>query len=97
MTNIVAEVSQEVQEIFQDLTGDASVSIADIEDRVSTVVDSWSQRLSESILSETASSTEGIACECIVSILSRSEPSVSVPWSQLHDCLWCCACAEMGV
>ena len=58
MTNIVAEVSQEVQEIFQDLTGNASVSIADIEERVSAAVDSWGQRLSEAILSETASSTE---------------------------------------
>ena len=58
MTNIVAEIRQEVEDIFRDLTGDASISIADVEDRVSTAVDSWGQRLSEAILSETASSTE---------------------------------------
>ena len=69
MTNIVTEVSQEVQEIFQDLTGDASVSIADIEERVSMAVDSWGQRLSEAILSETASSTE--ASSASVSCPSR--------------------------
>ena len=38
MSCIVAEISQEVQEIFQDLTGDASVCIADVEKRVSVSI-----------------------------------------------------------
>ncbi len=52
MSCIVAEISQEVQEIFQDLTGDASVCIGDVEKRVSVAVKAWGQRLSEAILSE---------------------------------------------
>ena len=58
MSCIVAEISQEVQEIFQDLTGDASVSIGDVEKRVSVAVNAWGQRLSEAILSETSGSAE---------------------------------------
>lgn len=58
MSCIVAEISQEVQEIFQDLTGDASVSITDVEMRVSNAVSSWGQRLSEAVLSETAGAPE---------------------------------------
>ena len=57
MSNIVAEISQELQEIFQDLTSDLSVSITTVEKQVSAAVNSWGQRLSEGILSETASAT----------------------------------------
>ena len=57
MSNIVAEISQELQEIFQDLTSDPSVSITTVEKQVSAAVNSWGQRLSEGILSETASAT----------------------------------------
>ena len=57
MSCIVAEISQEVQEIFQALAGDASVSIGDVEKRVSVAV-LWGQRLSEAILSETSGSAE---------------------------------------
>lgn len=38
MSCIVADISQEVQEIFQHLTGDASVCLADVEKRVSAAV-----------------------------------------------------------
>ena len=66
MSNIVTEVNQEVQEIFQELTDIENVSIAAVEKQVSAAADSWRQRLSEAILSETASSTEGspvsVAC-----------------------------------
>lgn len=41
MDSIVAEISQEVQEIFQDLTGSAAVCISDVERRVSGAVSSW--------------------------------------------------------
>ena len=58
MSNIVAEINQEVQEIFQELTDTENVSIAAVEKRVSAAAGSWGQRLSEAILSETASSTE---------------------------------------
>ena len=50
MSCIVADISQEVQEIFQDLVGDASVCIGDVEKRVSVAVNAWGQRLSEAIL-----------------------------------------------
>ena len=66
MSNIVAEISEELQEIFQDLTSDACVSITAVEDRVSSAVSSWGQRLSEAILSETATapvaSSMSVAC-----------------------------------
>ena len=58
MSCIVADISQEVQEIFQDLVGDASVCIGDVEKRVSVAVTAWGQRLSEAILSETSGSAE---------------------------------------
>ena len=58
MSNIVAEIHQEVQEIFQDLTEAENVSIAAVEKRVLAAVGSWGQRLSEAILSEAASATE---------------------------------------
>ena len=54
MKAIVAEIQQEVPEIFQDLTGSDAVCIGDVEDRVSGAVRSWGHRLSEAILSETA-------------------------------------------
>lgn len=59
MSNIVAEIHQELQEIFQELTDTdvETVSIAAVEKQVLTAVGSWGQRLSEAILSETASST----------------------------------------
>ena len=57
MSNIVAEIRQEVQEIFQELTAAEAVSIGAVEKRVLAAVGSWGQRLSEAILSETASST----------------------------------------
>ena len=56
MSCIVADISQEVQEIFQDLTGDVSICLGDVEKRVSAAVNAWGQRLSEAILSETAGS-----------------------------------------
>ena len=59
MSNIVAEIHQEVQEMFQELTDTENVSIAAVEKQVSAAAGSWSQRLSEAILSETASSTDG--------------------------------------
>ena len=66
MSCIVSEIHQEVQEIFQDLTGDASVCISDVEERVSVAVSAWGQRLSEAILSETsgsaAASAMSVAC-----------------------------------
>ena len=58
MSCIVADMSQEVQEIFQDLTDDGSVCISDVEKRVSTAIRSWGQRLSEAILTQTAGSAE---------------------------------------
>lgn len=66
MSCIVAEIRQEVQEIFQDLVGDASVSIGDVERRVSTAIRSWGQRLSEAILSETSgsASASAVRVEC---------------------------------
>ena len=66
MSCIVSEIHQEVQEIFQDLTGDASVCISDVEERVSAAVSAWGQRLSEAILSETSGSAvaspSSVAC-----------------------------------
>ena len=73
MSNIVAEISEELQEIFQALTSDPSVSITAVEDQVSSAVSSWAQRLSEAILSETASA------------LVSSPVSVSCPSCQGHS------------
>ena len=68
MSCIVSEISQEVQEVFQDLTGDASVCIADVEERVSAAVRSWGQRLSQAVLCETAGAAETVPmrvpCPC---------------------------------
>ena len=73
MSCIVADISQEVQEIFQDLTGDASVSITDVERRVSSAVSSWGQRLSEAVLSQTAGAAE--TCPMTVSCPSCQKQS----------------------
>ena len=77
MSCIVSEIHQEVQEIFQDLTGDASVCISDVEERVSAAVSAWGQRLSEAILSETSGSAVASPAKCCVSVLSGTESSVS--------------------
>lgn len=78
MSNIVSDISQEVQEIFQELTDAENVSIAAVEKRVLSAVGSWGQRLSEAILSQTASSTE-------VSPVSVSCPSCQGR-SRRHRC-----------
>ena len=56
MSKIVAEISEEVEDIFQEFMETENVSIGSVEKRVLAAVDSWGQRLSEAILSETASS-----------------------------------------
>ena len=56
MSNIVAEISEEVQALFQELTDAEAVSIGTVEARVSDAVGSWGQRLSEAVLAQTASS-----------------------------------------
>ena len=58
MFAIVAEISQEMQEIFQELRDTEDVRVVTVENRLLAAVGSWGQRLSEAILSETASSTE---------------------------------------
>lgn len=58
MSHIVADIRQEVQEVFQELTDAENVSIAAVEKRVLAAVNSWGQRLSEAILSATATATE---------------------------------------
>ena len=58
MNPIVADISQEMQDIFQTLTADASVLIADVEAQVSAALDAWGQRLLEAIISETADRPE---------------------------------------
>lgn len=68
MSCIVAEIHQEVQEIFQDLTGDTSVCLGDVEKHVSVAVKAWGQKLSEAIISETA----GSAVAAPVSVLCSS-------------------------
>ena len=49
MPSIVAQINEEVQKIFEDLTGDPSVLISDVEEQVSAATASWgkdSQRVS---------------------------------------------------
>ena len=58
MHPIVADITQEAQDIFQTLTGDASVLIADVEEQVSAALDAWGQKLVEAIVSETAEHPE---------------------------------------
>ena len=58
MPSIVAQINEEVQKIFQDLTGDPSVLISDVEEQVSAALASWGQRLSEGILSELATAPD---------------------------------------
>ena len=60
MSNIVAEIQQEVEDIFQELSAIANVEFSTVEERVSGAADSWAQRLSEAVLSETASSKEAL-------------------------------------
>ena len=66
MSNIVAEIQQEMEDIFQELSDTEDVSVSTVEARVSKAADSWAQRLSESVLSETASCKEtspvSVAC-----------------------------------
>ena len=67
MVPIVSEISEEIQNIFENLTGDGSVSIGDVEEQVSAATASWAQRLSESILSEIAAApemaTKSVVCQ----------------------------------
>ena len=56
MSNIVAEIQQEVEDIFQGLTAIENVEFSTVEGRVSAAVGSWAQRLCEAVVSETASS-----------------------------------------
>ena len=57
MSNIVAEIQQEVEDIFQELNAIENVGFSTVEKRVSvSAVGSWAQRLSEAVLSEAASS-----------------------------------------
>ena len=58
MPSIVAQINEEVQKIFEDLTGDPSVLISDVEEQVSAATASWGQRLSEGILSEIANAPD---------------------------------------
>ena len=59
MSSIVAKITEEVQKIFQDLTGDSSVLISDVEEQVSAATASWGQRRpSEGILSELANAPD---------------------------------------
>ena len=97
MSNIVAEINQEVQEMFQELTDTENVSIAAVEKQVSAAAGSWGQRLSEAILSETASSTDGSPVSVPCPSCQGHSPSASVPGSQLYNGLWGSACVEMGV
>ena len=75
MNRIVAEIRQEVQDIFQTLTDDASVLISDVESEVSSALASWGQRLLETILSEVADrrepSTVKVLCPCCQKRRSR--------------------------
>ena len=67
MNPIVAKISKEIQKIFQDLTDDESVCIADVEEQVSAAATSWVQRLSEEILSEIANApamaSKSVVCQ----------------------------------
>lgn len=67
MFPIVAEISEEVQNMCETLTGDASVCIADVEEQVSAATALWGQKLSESILSANANapdvSAKSVVCQ----------------------------------
>ena len=58
MVPIVAEIIEEIHKIVEDLTGDASVSIGDVEEHISAATPSWGQRLSEGILCEIATAPD---------------------------------------
>ena len=65
MLPIVAEITEEIHKIVEDLTGDASVSIGDVEEQVSAATASWAQKLSEGILCENANAPE-VASKSVV-------------------------------
>ena len=77
MISIVAEITEEVHKIVEALTGDASVSIGDVEEHVSAATASWGQRLSEGILSENANAPEVASKPVVCQVLSREKSSVS--------------------
>ena len=56
MSDIVAEIKAEMEVIFHDLSAIEDVSVSTVEARVSAAAASWTQRLSEAVLSEAASS-----------------------------------------
>jgi hypothetical protein len=56
MSDIVAEIKEEMEVIFHDLSAIEDVSVSTVEARVSAAAASWTQRLSEAVLSEAASS-----------------------------------------
>ncbi len=56
MSNIVAEIKEEMEVIFQELSDIEAVGVSTVEARVSAAAGSWAQRLSEAVLSEAASS-----------------------------------------
>ena len=97
MSNIVAEINQEVQEMFQELTDTENVSIAAVEKQVSAAAGSWGQRLSEAILSETASSTDGSPVSVPCPSCQGHSHRHRCRGSQLYNGLWGSACVEMGV
>ena len=65
MLSIIAEINEEVQKIVEDLTGDASTSIGDVEERLSVALASWGQKLSEGILCKIATAPE-VASKSVV-------------------------------
>ena len=58
MSNIVAEISEEMEVIFHELSDIENVEVSTVESRMSAAASSWAQRLSEAVLSETASSAD---------------------------------------
>ena len=73
MVPIVAEIIEEIHKIVEDLTGDASVSIGDVEEHVSAATASWGQKLSEGILCENANAPEMDLQVCRLSSVSGVE------------------------
>ena len=50
MSNIVAEIKEEMEVIFQELSDIEDVGVSTVEARVSAAAGSWAQRLSEAVL-----------------------------------------------
>ena len=73
MSNIVAEIHQEIKDILQEFGAIEDVSVSTVETRVSEAAGSWAQRLSETILSQAASSQ------------AASPVSVACPSCQRHS------------